>query len=94
MNRRALWGFLAVSPVAVAGAALAAADGNAAPREDDSGLTIIPTKPRKPVPAGALIICNGGDADLDRELKLKIGEDGHLWIKRARQPRWERIVTV
>lgn len=93
MNRRALFGFLGVSPVAVAGAALAAVDSHAAPRGDDFGITIIPQKPPRPKPPGSLIVSYGGERDPSRELQMKIGEDGHLWIKRAASPRWERVVT-
>ncbi len=94
MNRRALWGFLAVSPVAAAGAALAAVDSKYAPREDDFGISIVPNKIEPRPPTQGCIISLSMRADESRRLDIKVGEDGHLWVKRAASQRWERVVTA
>lgn len=101
MNRRALFGFLSVSPVAIVGAAAAASVAKADAPPGGPLLTLTPTKRPTATPIDQAGVRDGwarisGFATYERDdsrcLELNIGADGNLWVRPNGKP-WQRVLT-
>lgn len=79
MNRRALFGFLGVSPIAAAGAALATQ------RHQTDG----PVEGKDGALGGVLSIHSPSKT----QVHVTVGRDGSLWLKPHGNGRWQRVVT-
>lgn len=101
MNRRSLFGAIALSPfIAAQVVAKEYSSAEDAPPEKGCNLTLMGTKNRKDsslmyLSEGApsqFISVDMPQSDPDRAVTLSVGNDGRLWIKSV-GGKWQRVVT-
>jgi len=92
MNRRSLFGALALSPL-MAVAAFAKEDiSNDQPIPESTQITIMGSKKLKPVKSKYGLSFNNAETDPNKAVSMAVGEDGNLWLKN-KNGNWKRIVT-
>ena len=95
MNRRSLFGALALSPL-MAVEAMTKEKPTGEPIPEASQIIIQGTKKGKPIkanyPGGGLSIFNMPETDPNKQISMAVGDDGNLWLKR-KDSEWKRIVT-
>ena len=102
MNRRKLFGFLAVAPVAVPMAAMAKSNEDDAPTSNYGSLVlqnhVKVTKSEVPDWSKLTLgqyFSNGDGVHKPTNVQaaIAVGSDGHLWIKPNNKDKWKRVVT-
>lgn len=95
MNRRSLFGALALSPL-MAVEALAKEKPTGEPIPEATQIVIQGTKKSMPIkanyPGGGLSIFNMPETDPNKQVSMAVGDDGNLWLKR-KDGEWKRVVT-
>ena len=95
MNRRSLFGALALSPL-MAVSAFAKEEVTGQPLSESVNLTLHGTK--KPngemmrLGNSPFISVNMPETDPDKAVSMAVGDDGNLWLKR-KDGNWKRVVT-
>jgi len=95
MNRRSLFGAIALSPL-MAVAAFAKEEVTGTPLNNSVNLTLHGAKK----PDGEMMRLSNGPImfntmpqyDPDKQVSMAVGEDGNLWLKR-KDGNWKRIIT-
>jgi hypothetical protein len=95
MNRRSLFGAIALSPL-MAISAFAKEEVTGQPLSESVNLTLHGSK--KPdgemmrLSNGPYILHNMPQTDPDKQVSMAVGDDGNLWLKR-KDGKWKRVVT-
>jgi len=98
MNRRSLFGAIALSPLMAVSAFAKEEKLEGAPPENSSNLTLMGTSTEKRKDLMYLSngsvesIFTGFQADPSKAVSMAVGDDGNLWLKR-KDGDWKRVVT-
>lgn len=96
MNRRSLFGVIALSPI-MAVEAFAKEKPTGEPLEDSVKMTLMGVKKKD----GTMMYLGNGSSmtlgnfpqyDPNKQVSLAVGEDGNLWLK-SKDGEWKRIAT-
>jgi len=98
VNRRSLFGALALSPLmAVAAFAKEDVKEDRSKQEPGKGSTPLTLTSSKEVPVGkpnnGLGYITMTQIDPDKSVSMAVGQDGKLWLKTKTDNQWKRIVT-
>jgi len=96
MNRRSLFGALALSPLMAVAAFAKEEKLEGAPLNNSVNLTLLGVKK----PDGEMMRLSNGPImfntmpqyDLDKQVSMAVGDDGDLWLKR-KDGNWRKVVT-
>ena len=96
MNRRSLFGALALSPLMAVAAFAKEEKLEGAPLNNSVNLTLLGVKK----PDGEMMRLSNGPImfntmpqyDPDKQVSMAVGDDGNLWVK-SKDGQWKRVVT-
>ena len=93
MNRRSLFGVIALSPI-MAVEAFAKEKPTGQPIPEATQIIITGTKKRKPIESNYPFLSGitMPDQDLTKQISMAVGDDGNLWIKR-KDGEWKKVAT-
>jgi len=98
MNRRSLFGAIALSPLMAVAAFAKEEKLQGAPPENSVNLTLMGAAPKKKNElmylsnGPAQYTFTGFESDPTKAISMAVGDDGDLWLKR-RDGNWKKVVT-
>jgi hypothetical protein len=96
MNRRSLFGVIALSPI-MAVEAFAKEKPTGEPLEDSVKMTLMGAKKKDGTMmylgnGSSMMLGNFPQYDPDKQVSMAVGDDGNLWLKRT-DGEWRKVVT-